>query len=128
MSKKDKLLILTLDTPGVRQDLQHLAPKLRNSVKWGKIYLTPDLTRALQGFAHKFQEELAASKAAGESKLTIPRGRVISTAQKAEAVAMTQSTNSRVMQHTNEASSESMRATFSALQKKIYDAELVQFL
>ena len=79
MQAKPRLLIVTLDTPGVKGDLLRMAPQLRNSEKWGNIYITPDLTKAERDAARKVREELAARRAAGETNLTIRRGRVVST-------------------------------------------------
>lgn len=126
MPKKDRLLILTLDTPGVRQDLLRLAPELRKSVKWGKIYLTPDLTRVEREASRKLREELAARKAAGESNLTIRKGRIISTAQRAEAVPATPNTVRRVMHNANEGSSRS--ATVTAVSSPVESAPSVSSL
>ena len=76
---KPRLLIVTLDTPGVKQDILRLAPQLRSSEKWGNIYITPDLTKSEREAARKIREELAARRAAGESNITIRRGRIVST-------------------------------------------------
>ena len=119
-------IILTLDTPGVRQDLLRLAPELRKSVKWGKIYLTPDLTRVEREASRKLREELAARKAAGESNLTIRKGRIISTAQRAEAVPATPNTVRRVMHNANEGSSRS--ATVTAVSSPVESAPSVSSL
>ena len=73
------LLIVTLDTPGVKQDILRLAPQLRSSEKWGNIYITPDLTKTERETARKVWEELTARKAAGESDIAIRRGRIVST-------------------------------------------------
>ena len=83
MQAKPRLLIVTLDTPGAKGDLLRMAPQLRNSDKWGNIYITPDLTKAERDAARKVREELAARRAAGETNLTIRRGRVVSTEQAA---------------------------------------------
>ena len=74
---KARLLIVTLDTPGVKRDILRLAPQLRDFQKWGMIYITPDLTTAEREAACKVREELAARRTAGETNLTIRRGRVV---------------------------------------------------
>ena len=74
---KDRLLIITLDTPGVKYDILRLAPQLRNSEKWGKVYITPDLTRSEREAARKLRQELADRRAAGETNLSIRKGRVV---------------------------------------------------
>ena len=77
MEGKPRLLIVTLATPGVKGDILRLAPQLRNSNAWGNIYITPDLTKAEREAARKVREELASRKAAGESNLTIRKGKVV---------------------------------------------------
>ena len=74
---RDRLLIVTLDTPGVKYDILRLAPQLRTSEKWGKVYITPDLTKAEREAARKLRQELADRRAAGETNLSIRRGRVV---------------------------------------------------
>ena len=75
---KPRLLIVTLDTPGVKGDVLRLAPQLRNSNSWGNIYITPDLTKGERDAARKVREELAARRSAGETNLTIRKGKVVS--------------------------------------------------
>ena len=72
-----RLLIVTLKTPGVKQDVLHKAPQLRSSDKWGNIYITPDLTPAEREASRKVREELAARRKSGETNLTIRRGRIV---------------------------------------------------
>ena len=80
---KPRLLIITLATPGVKGDILRIAPQLRNSDTWGNIYITPDLTKTEREAARKVREELAARRAAGESNLTIRKGKVVSVVQPA---------------------------------------------
>ena len=75
---KPRLLIVTLDTPGVKGDILRLAPQLRNSGTWGNIYITPDLTKTEREAARRVREELAARRSAGEPNLTIRKGKVVS--------------------------------------------------
>ena len=77
MQNKPRLLIITLDTPGVKGEILRMAPQLRDSVKWGNIYITPDLTKTEREAARKLREELATRKAAGETDLTIRKGRIV---------------------------------------------------
>ena len=72
-----RLLIVTLETPGVKQEVLRMAPQLRSSDKWGNIYITPDLTPAEREAARKVREELAARRKSGETNLTIRRGRIV---------------------------------------------------
>ena len=81
MPTKPRLLIVTLDTPGVKGDVLRLAPQLRNSDKWSNIYITPDLTKSEREAARKVREELATRKASGETNLTIRKGKVVSKGQ-----------------------------------------------
>ena len=74
---RDRLLIITLDTPGVKHDILRLAPLLRSSDRWGNIYITPDLTPAERDVAKKLREELRARRNGGETNLTIRRGRIV---------------------------------------------------
>ena len=39
MQNKPRLLIITLDTPGVKGEILRMAPQLRDSVKWRNIYI-----------------------------------------------------------------------------------------
>ena len=77
VADRDRLLIVTLETPGVKQDILRMAPQLRNSDKWGNIYITPDLTPAEREAAKKLREELQARRRAGETNLTIRKGKVV---------------------------------------------------
>ena len=77
VENRERLLIVTLETPGVKQDVLRMAPQLRNSVKWSNIYITPDLTPAEREAARKVREELARRRKAGETNLTIRKGRVV---------------------------------------------------
>ena len=77
VANRDRLLIVTLETPGVKQDLLRMAPQLRASEKWGNIYITPDLTPAEREAAKKLREELTARRKAGEVNLVIRRGKIV---------------------------------------------------
>ena len=74
---RDRLLIVTLETPGVKWDLLRLASQLRNFENWSNIYLTPDLTPAEREAAKKVRDELASRRRAGETNLTIRRGKIV---------------------------------------------------
>ena len=77
VENRDRLLIIMLETPGVKQEIFRMAPQLQNSDKWGNIYVTPDLTSAEREAARKLREELVARRRAGEENLVIRRGRII---------------------------------------------------
>ena len=74
---RDRLLIVTLDTPGAKHDILRVAPDLRNTEKWANIYITPDLTHTERVAARKVREELAARRKAGELNLTIRKGKIV---------------------------------------------------
>lgn len=76
---RHRLLIVTLDSIEVKQDLLQLAPQLRNSATWGNIYISPDLSRSEREVARKLREELKSRRSAGESDLVIRKGRIVST-------------------------------------------------
>ena len=77
VENRARLLIVTLETPGVKQDILRLAPQLRSSEKYGNIYITPDLTPAEREAAKKLRDELSARKKAGEVNITIRRGKIV---------------------------------------------------
>ena len=61
VENRGRLLVITLDTPGVKQqDILLLAPQLRGTEKWGNIYITPDLTPAEREVGQNLREELTA--------------------------------------------------------------------
>lgn len=63
----------------MKQETLRMAPQLRNSDKWGGIYITPDLSRAVREAARKLREELASRHRAGEINLAIQKGKIVST-------------------------------------------------
>ena len=54
-----------------------MAPELRNSEKWGNIFITPDLTRTEREAAKKVRDELAVRRKAGEANLMIRKGKIV---------------------------------------------------
>ena len=77
VENRARLLIVTLETPGVKQDILRLAPQLLSSDKYGNVYITPDLTPAEREAAKKLRDELSARKKAGEVNITIRRGKIV---------------------------------------------------
>ena len=75
---RHRLLILTLESPELKQDLLQLAPQLRNSPQYENIFITPDLSKAEREIAKKLRDELKARKAAGEVNLIIRKGKIVS--------------------------------------------------
>ena len=56
VSGRHRLLIVTLESPDLKQELLHLAPQLRNSPVWGNVYITPDLNKTEREAAMKLRE------------------------------------------------------------------------
>ena len=77
--ERPRLLIITLDNPACKHDILRGAPQLRNSGKYDKIYITPDLTLKEREAGRKLREELASRKRAGEENLAIRGGKIIHT-------------------------------------------------
>ena len=78
---RPRLLILTLESPDMKQDVLQLAPQLRNTEQWGNIYITPDLSKAEREIAKRLRDELRARKAAGEVNLIIRKGKIVSSSR-----------------------------------------------
>ena len=75
---RDRLLIVTLDNAFSKHDILKLAPQLRHSKKFVRVYITPDLTRKERELSKKLRDELNSRKRAGETNLTIRGGRIVS--------------------------------------------------
>lgn len=85
MPNKARLFIITLDTTGVKHNLLRMAPQLKGTEKWSNIYITPDLTKAEREASRKLREQLAARRAAGETNITIRKGKIVCTVQSTSA-------------------------------------------
>ena len=59
---RHRLLIVVLESVEVKQDLLKLAPQLRTSSVWGRIYISPDLTKTEREAARQLREELRARR------------------------------------------------------------------
>ena len=77
-----RLLIVTLESPELKQDVLQMAPQLRNSPAWGNIYISPDLNKTEREAAMRLRGELKARRSAGEGDLAIRRGRIVSVSGK----------------------------------------------
>ena len=78
MPGKDRLLIVSLESIGIRQELLRLAPQLRSCEAYNRIYINPDLTPREREQGRKLREELAARKERGEKSLVIRKGKIVS--------------------------------------------------
>ena len=78
MPGKDRLLIVSLESVSIRQELLRMAPQLRSSNMYSGIYINPDLTLKEREQGRKLREELATRKQSGEKNLTIRKGRIVS--------------------------------------------------
>ena len=54
-----------------------MASELRHLSTWKRIYVTPDLTKKEREESKRLREEFAARRQAGETDITIRRGRII---------------------------------------------------
>ena len=76
---KDRLLIVSLESVAIRQELVRMAPQLRNCEKYDGVYMNPDLSPREREQGKKLRQELAARKQKGEKNLSIRKGRIICT-------------------------------------------------
>ena len=74
---KDRLLIVTLESVGIKRELLRLAPQLRSSEAYNSIYINPDLTPREREQGRKLREELTARREKGEKNLSIRKGRIV---------------------------------------------------
>ena len=74
---KSRLTKVTLDSVKSKRELLNNAKKLRNSEKWGRVYITPDLSPHEREENKKLREELRKRRNEGESGLVIRRGKII---------------------------------------------------
>ena len=74
---KQRLLIVTLESEDSKWEIIRLAPQLRHSEAWGKVYLSPDLTRSEREESRRLREELKKRKENGETNLMIRNKRII---------------------------------------------------
>ena len=85
MEGKERLLIVTLEDAGTKAELLKLAPQLRHLETPKRIYITPDQTKKEREEGRKLREELAARRQAGESNITIRRGKIVKLNTEAQA-------------------------------------------
>ena len=74
---KPRLLIVSLENTDTKTELLKMASELRHLSTWKRIYVTPDLTKKEREESKRLREELAARRLAGETDITIRRGRIV---------------------------------------------------
>ena len=74
---KHRLLIVTLDNEETKWDIIRLAPQLRNSELWPRVYLSPDLTKSEREEGKKLRDELKRRRDGGETNLTIRNCKIV---------------------------------------------------
>ena len=74
---KHRLLIVTLDNEETKWDIIRLAPQLRNSELWPRVYLSPDLTKSEREEGKKLRDELKRRRDGGETNLTIRNRKIV---------------------------------------------------
>ena len=77
---RDRLLIVTLENVGIRQEVVRLAPQLRSCEAYANVYINPDLTPREREQGRKLREELASRRQKGEKNLVIRKGKIVCTA------------------------------------------------
>ena len=74
---KSRLMIVTLINESTKYDILKLAPQLRSTANYSNIYINPDMTQKEREKGKLLREELAARKRAGETNLTIRKGKIV---------------------------------------------------
>ena len=71
------LILVTLQYLQQKRDILRNAKQLRDSNKWGNIYISPDLTPKERDLGRKLRAELKDRRSNGETNLIIRRGQII---------------------------------------------------
>ena len=74
---KPRLMIVTLLNNADKVELLRSAASLRDSPKWSRVYITPDLTWQEREKGRQLRDELARRKESGEQHIWIRRGRIV---------------------------------------------------
>ena len=74
---KDRLLIITVESVDVKQDILRSATELRNTEEWRNVFITPDMTRQEREEGKRLRDELKRRRDAGQTGLVIRRGKII---------------------------------------------------
>ena len=77
MPGKNRLLVVTLENTGIRQELVRMAPQLRSCEQYDNIYINPDLTPREREQGRRLREELATRRQRGERNLSIRKGKIV---------------------------------------------------
>lgn len=78
---KDRLLIITLENEDAKHDILRMASQLKSVRKWGRVFITPDLTFKERQEQKKLREELWRRREAGETNIYIRRGKIVQSSQ-----------------------------------------------
>ena len=96
-SKSPRLLLVTLNDEINRTKILRSAYKLKDSVKWPKVYISADLTPREREVNQTFYNELRFCKSKGEKNLYIKNGHIVTRQPRpsiSKPVAMEDSTES----------------------------------
>ena len=74
---KPRLMIVTLANNAEKVELLRSAASLRDTPRWNRVFITPDLTWQEREKGRQLREELARRKEAGEQHIWIRRGRIV---------------------------------------------------
>ncbi|KAI8513752.1 hypothetical protein Bbelb_080760 [Branchiostoma belcheri] len=80
-SDKPRPLLIRMDNDDTssRALILRRAKDLRNSTRWSRVYIVPDMTPNEREADRKLRQELKSRKEAGEANLVIRRGRIVCT-------------------------------------------------
>ena len=85
MEDKHRLIKVTVESVKTKREILSKTKKLKNEVKWSRIFVTPDLTPTERNRSKLLREELKRRKAAGEEGLVIRRGLIVKVDQEANS-------------------------------------------
>ena len=74
---KPRLMIVTLANNADKVELLRSAASLRDTPRWNRVFITPDLTWQEREKGRQLREELARRKESGEQHIWIRRGRIV---------------------------------------------------
>ena len=75
--EKPRLLIVGLENVETKADLLKLAPDLRHTQQWKRVFVTPDLTWQEREQGRKLRMDLKQRMENGETNLVIRRGKIV---------------------------------------------------
>lgn len=80
LNNKPRLLLITLENEAPRWEILRAARKLKDSTKYGSVFINPDLSRKERDDNRQLRTELKRRRSLGERNLRIYRGEIINTA------------------------------------------------